>query len=82
MEIDSQFDRFVNIVAKLPEDFATAQPLPAALHMTGDHKHEVYYAPFDHVTTSARVVLVGITPGRVQAVAALDTARVVRAIRG
>lgn len=47
--------------------------------MAGDHKHEIYYAPFDHVTTTARVVLVGITPGRVQAIAALDTAR--RALR-
>lgn len=79
MHIDSQFDRFASIVANLPDDFATAQPLPAALHMTGDPKHEIYYAPFDHVTASARVVLAGITPGRVQAVAALDTAR--RALR-
>ena len=79
MEIDSQFDRFANIVTNLPGDFATAQPLPAALHMAGDHKHEIYYAPFDQVTFSARVVLVGITPGRVQAVAALETAR--RALR-
>lgn len=79
MYIDSQFDRFADIVANLADDFAASQPLPASLHMAGDHKHEIYYAPFDHVTTTARVVLVGITPGRVQAVAALDTAR--RALR-
>ena len=79
MHIDSQFDRFADIVAKLPDDFATSQPLPASLHMTGNHKHEIYYAPFDHVTASARLVLVGITPGRIQAVAALDSAR--RALR-
>jgi hypothetical protein len=79
MNIDSQFGRFANILANLPDDFATAEPLPTSLHMAGDHKHQIYYAPFDHVTESARVVLVGITPGRVQAVAALDTAR--RALR-
>ncbi len=75
MNIDSQFDRFADAIASLPDDFPTSQPLPASLYMAGDHKHEIYYAPFDHVTAGARVVLVGITPGRVQAVAALDTAR-------
>lgn len=79
MNLDSQFDRFADTLANLPDEFATSQPLPANLHMTGDHKHEIFYAPFDQVTASARVVLVGITPGRVQAVAALDTAR--RALR-
>lgn len=75
MTINSQFEHFADTVANLPEDFATAQPLPATLHMAGDQRHEIYYAPFDHITTSARLVLVGITPGRVQAVAALETAR-------
>ncbi len=32
---------------------------------------EVSYAPFEHVQAGARVVIVGITPGRTQAVAAL-----------
>jgi len=36
---------------------------------------EVYYAPFDFVQTQARVVLVGITPGMVQAKNALAEAR-------
>ena len=31
-----------------------------------------YYAPFEHVNTSARVVLVGITPGLQQAHVALS----------
>ena len=79
MNINCQFDRFAEIIANLPDDFAASQPLPGALHMTGDHKYEVYYAPFDHVTASARIVLVGITPGRVQAVAALEAAQ--RALR-
>ncbi len=79
MNIDSPFHRFADILANLSDDLAASQPLPASLRMAGDHKHEIYYAPFDHVTTSARVVLVGISPGRVQAMAALDTAR--RALR-
>lgn len=75
MNIESQFDRFAKTIGDLSADFAGTTPLPASLRMAGDHKHEIYYAPFDHVTHGARVVLVGITPGRVQAVAALDTAR-------
>ncbi|ATD66178.1 hypothetical protein CNR27_00840 [Luteimonas chenhongjianii] len=71
----SQFDRYAEAIASLPTAFATQMPLPNALRMTGDHRHEIYYAPFDHVTLTARVVIVGITPGRVQAVAALEAAR-------
>ena len=74
MNTHSQFDRYADTIASLPTDFATQKPLPAALRMTGDRRHEVYYAPFDHVTPTARVVIVGITPGRVQAVAALEAA--------
>lgn len=32
---------------------------------------EVYYSPFDYVTTSAKIVLVGITPGKTQLLNAL-----------
>lgn len=35
----------------------------------------VAYAPFDHVARNARVAIVGITPGRVQATNALSAAR-------
>jgi hypothetical protein len=79
MNTGSQFERYADQIADLSADFAQQSPLPATLRMTGDHRHEVYYAPFDHVTSTARVVIVGITPGRAQAVAALETAR--RALR-
>lgn len=36
---------------------------------------EVAYAPFDHVNAHAKVVIVGITPGRTQMEAALNAAR-------
>lgn len=39
----------------------------------------VRYAPFDHVATRARLVVVGITPGMTQAVNALDAACAARA---
>jgi hypothetical protein len=35
----------------------------------------VAYAPFDHIAQNARIVIVGITPGRVQAINALSAAR-------
>lgn len=75
MHTENQFERFADVIAGLPDNFSTSTPLPASLRMKGDDRYEVYYAPFDHVTTSARIVLVGITPGRVQALAALATAR-------
>lgn len=40
------------------------------LHREGDI--QVCYSPFDHVETSARLVIVGITPGMTQAVNALN----------
>lgn len=46
-----------------------------ALCMTSDGPLSVYYAPFDWVNPGARVVLVGITPGRTQAVNALVEAK-------
>lgn len=79
MNTNSQFDRYAATIADLPADFASQAPMPPPLRMTGNHRHEVYYAPFDHVTSTARVVIVGITPGRVQAVAALEAAK--RALR-
>src|SRR5690606_21939622 len=56
MKTDSQFEHYAATIANLPADFAAQLPLPATLRMTGDKRHEVYYAPFDHVTPSARVV--------------------------
>ena len=72
---ESRFDRFAGIISSLPASFDSELPLPAGLRMEGDGRHEIYYAPFDYVMASARVVLVGITPGRRQAVEALTVAR-------
>lgn len=74
MSTTDLFHRYAASIANLPSNFDTEKPLPGSLRITGDARHEVYYAPFDHVNTIAKVVLVGITPGRVQAVEAISTA--------
>lgn len=48
--------------------------LDGRLLLAKEEDLEVYYAPFDYVETQARVVLVGITPGLVQARNALSEA--------
>lgn len=69
------FSRFAPTLSQLPTRFAQDQPLPAPLRLSGDSRFEVFYAPFDYVNSNARVVLVGITPGRAQALKAIGTAR-------
>lgn len=69
------FSRFAPALSMLPTQFAQDQPLPASLRLSGDSRFEVFYAPFDYVNPTARVVLVGITPGRAQALKAIATAR-------
>lgn len=75
MDFQNQFHHFAPILSSLSTDFAGDVPLPASLRMAGDGRFDVFYAPFDHVNPDARVVLVGITPGRVQALEAIGTAR-------
>jgi len=50
-------------------------PCASNLMMAGDGSVSVYYAPFEWVNPQARVVLVGITPGRTQAANALSEAK-------
>lgn len=42
---------------------------------SGPSGFETYYAPFDHINHTAKVVICGITPGKSQALIALDEAR-------
>ncbi|MBT0671485.1 hypothetical protein HT136_24240 [Novosphingobium profundi] len=46
----------------------------ASEHICGRHV-KMIYAPFDHINMSARVIIVGMTPGRFQATNALRAAR-------
>jgi len=49
--------------------------LPAALKLSESGRFTTYYAPFEFVNSSAKVVICGITPGIQQAVIALQTAK-------
>jgi hypothetical protein len=75
MSLDNPFSRYADVIAGLPDNFAQEAPLPRRLLMAAEGRFEVYYAPFDHIERGARIVLVGICPGRVQAIIALETAR-------
>ncbi|WP_166371569.1 hypothetical protein [Psychromonas sp. SA13A] len=50
-------------------------PWSPELKIYSDSKLSVYYAPFEHINTKAKVVICGITPGKTQATQALDTAK-------
>ena len=52
----------------------TVEAMDPRLRIESDGKLEVYYAPFDHVNTEAKIVLVGITPGQYQANVSLSEA--------
>lgn len=53
----------------------SAEPDGQAMTIAQDGALRLAYAPFDHIARDARVVIVGITPGRVQATKALSAAR-------
>ncbi len=68
--------RFSNVIADASIAQISSDPtLAGKLVLDQDGPLTVTYAPFDYVNTNARVVLVGITPGRQQAVNALLEAR-------
>lgn len=46
-----------------------------ALQLSAEGRFATYYAPFEHINPQARVVLLGITPGRSQAETALSALR-------
>jgi len=65
------FSRFSPAIRDLTSSTLGGTGLPDKLLLDRDGPISVYYAPFDYVNTSARVVIVGITPGRTQAINAL-----------
>lgn len=70
------FPRYATEIEALDDNaLASSRPLPASLRLCGQGPLETFYAPFDHVNENARIVIVGITPGRQQAVNALRAAR-------
>ncbi len=75
MDTRNRFSEFAPAIRALDPDWTVAQPLPSSLLLASANGMSVYYAPFDYFVDSARVLLVGITPGRQQAVNAIGAAR-------
>lgn len=70
------FDRFASVIRSLSATELDGAPsLDAKLRLAQDGRVEVCYAPFEFINTQARVVIVGITPGRTQMLNALREAR-------
>lgn len=76
MNIDL-FERFSPVIQSLTanELDGTASSLNAKLRLAIDGDIEVCYVPFEYVNPKARVVIVGITPGRTQMINAIREAR-------
>lgn len=73
-------DGFLSILASLSEaelqrEIEYSHALRLATHQHGRKRLEVAYAPFEQVNAAARIVIVGITPGRQQMARALCEAR-------
>jgi hypothetical protein len=64
MENNNRFAHFASAIQTLELD-RISQPsdLPASFLLGQDGSLTSHYIPFDHVNSSARLVLVGITPG-------------------
>ncbi|MDP2787087.1 MAG: hypothetical protein Q8O79_03300 [Pseudomonadota bacterium] len=70
------FERFAPVIRSLAAaELAGATTLTAKLSLAHDGDIEVCYAPFEYINTQARVVIVGITPGRTQMINAIKEAR-------
>ncbi len=70
------FEHFAPVIRSLSAAELAGDPsLNAKLSLAHDGDIEVVYAPFEHINPQARVVIVGITPGRTQMLNALREAR-------
>lgn len=70
------FTRFAPVIRSLTAaELDGAPSLNAKLRLAQDGKVEVCYTPFEFINPKARVVIVGITPGRTQMLNALKEAR-------
>lgn len=77
--VQSLFPRFATTVRDLTDaevsDPRTAAKLALAQTNAGGRTVSMIYAPFDHVNSTARIAVVGLTPGLQQARNALSAAR-------
>jgi hypothetical protein len=79
LSMTSLFDRYASVIVRLSnaqiDNLETEQALRLGSGRAGTRIISMSYAPFDHVEVDARLVIVGLTPGRQQARDALLTAR-------
>jgi hypothetical protein len=69
------WNTYQDAVANLSDPVRGDEVTHSDLLLWQDGRLSVYYTPFDWVNTRAKVLIVGITPGRAQALAALRRAR-------
>ena len=69
------FTDFKHIIAR--HDFVEGVALPAAMQLWAGTSgaHNVFYAPFEHRNRAPKIALIGITPGRTQAIRAFQAAK-------
>lgn len=70
----SLFEQFRPIIANSSVSLNEVD-LPKELLLSSEGNLNTFYAPFDYINPNARVTICGITPGRGQAVTALNEAR-------
>ncbi|OAI20852.1 hypothetical protein A1359_20410 [Methylomonas lenta] len=68
--MDSLLNKYRNVIQNLPDNC-----IDEKLIMDRDGKLSIYYAPFEYINPNAKVVIVGITPGRTQMTNALREAQ-------
>jgi len=71
----SLLERFASAIKSLPENLPESSVRQPSLLLEQRGPVSIYYAPFDYINESARLVLVGITPGAHQMHVALMQAR-------
>lgn len=70
----STFELYQDVISN-PQMSLYGNPMSHKLLISTDGRFQTFYAPFDHINREAKVVICGITPGKQQAMNALEEAR-------
>ena len=73
--LQPKFGDFEAKIRKLPATVKEQHIFSRRFLLAKERRLEAYYAPFHGITKTARIVIVGITPGKSQTVGAFQTAR-------
>jgi hypothetical protein len=76
LSVKPSLEKYAAVIKSLPDpSLSGGDSLPQQLLLDRDGAIEIFYAPFEYSNPNARIVIVGITPGRVQAVNAIRAAQ-------